>query len=178
VADWPDIPSLLTPISTITPYDLHSIGIGGGGPGGPASATWASANLALYIPFRISAPLTITQLFLMNGATASGNVDIGIYDTAGTRIIATGTTGQVGTNVIQAVNVADTLIGPGAFYFALALNGTTGTVFMSTSFLAAQCQLVGMAQQPSAFPLPATATFASCAFTGCPMMGVATQALV
>lgn len=85
-----------------------------------ASAAWPSANLAILVPFRLPAPLLVQRLFLLNGATASGNVDIGIYDVAGTRLLSTGSTAQSGTSAVQSVDVTDTPLAAGVFYLALA----------------------------------------------------------
>lgn len=138
-----------------------------------ASAVWPSGSLAIYIPFAVVVPITITQLFWHNGATASGNVDMGIYDAAGTKLTSTGSTAQGTVSVLQLVNITDIVIGPGCFYFALAMDNTTGTMFRTTLGALLELQRgLGMAQQASAFALPATATFAALANNYAPACGL------
>lgn len=139
--------------------------------GAAASATWPTANLAIFIPFTLSAPYTVTQMFLWNGATATGNFDLGIYDHVGTKLVSAGSTAQSGTSVIQVVNVTDTQLGPGLFYMALAMDGTSGTVARTAPARTAFCKILGMAQMASAFPLPTTATYATVANSFIPFFG-------
>jgi hypothetical protein len=110
-------------------------------------------------------------LYHYNGATAANNIDVGIYDAAGTRLVSAGSTAQAGTSDLQLFDVTDTLLGPGLFYFAVSFDGTTGTVFrhvVSQNF----GQALGVCQQTaSAHPLPATATFAANAFQIVPTCG-------
>ena len=143
-----------------------------------ASAAWPSANLAILIPFRLPAPLLVQRLFLLNGATASGNVDIGIYDVAGTRLVSTGSTAQSGTSAVQSVDVTDTPLAAGLFYLALAMDGTTGTVQRKTTSNVASCKALGMAQVASAFALPATVTFATCTNAFIPYFGLTARSFV
>lgn len=124
----------------------------------PASGAWHANNAAMFYPIRLSRPYLVSQLWWINGATASGNVDCGIYSADGTRLISTGSTAQSGTSVEQIVDVADTWIGPGRFYIALAASTTAATFFGTTAGVFNAVAL-GMAQQTaSAFPLPATVT--------------------
>jgi hypothetical protein len=57
-------------------------------------------------------------MLVLNGATASGNMDVGIYDYAGTRLVSSGSTAQSGTSAFQDFDITDTLLGPGIFYLA------------------------------------------------------------
>jgi hypothetical protein len=125
-----------------------------------ASATWVAANRAFYYPVRVVRPLIVQRAFIVCGATASGAFDLGIYDRTGVRITSTGSQAQVSTNAAQAVDLTDTLIGPGVFYVAVVMDNTTGTVFSrteNTPFM----RFAGVYTENSAFPLPATATFAT-----------------
>lgn len=137
----------------------------------PGSAVWPSANVALFWPVRLAVPVTVTVLWWANGATASGNVDCGIYDAEGNRLLSTGSTAQTGTTAIQSVNVTDTVIPPGLIYLALAMDNVTGTINRVVMGNATACQLAGMHQQATAFALPATATFAAMAQNYVPMAG-------
>lgn len=153
-------PSVLTVIPTHHPLAVQGdLGLGSSG------STWPTANKAVFVPFRIAEPLLVTKLFAWNGATASGNLDIGIYDENGVRLVSTGSTPQSGTNALQVIDVTDTWIGPGRFYLALALDGTSGTIVRNNLGSAIYAQMHGLAEMTSAFPLPATATLASTSIT-------------
>ena len=69
--------------------------------GAPASATWPSANLAIACPIYIDSYGTVVKLWTANGATASGNFDIGLYDESFNKLVSIGATAQSGTSTIQ-----------------------------------------------------------------------------
>lgn len=129
--------------------------------GQPSSGAWPTANKAIFVPFVINTNCTVKKMFVVNGATASGNLDIGIYNEDGTKLVSSGSTAQSGTNGLQVIDVTDTPLSPGAYYMALAMNGITGTMFKYTAGTGAQMSQLGVYQQTTAFPLPATATFAT-----------------
>lgn len=143
-----------------------------------SSATWPSSNRAYFLPFTLDMPIVATKLFVANGATASGNFDIGIYDDSGTRIVSTGSTAQSGTSDLQVVDITDTLIGPGQFFLALAFDNTTATVFRANLASGSDPQAIGEYTQNSAFALPASATFATAASQFWPLFGLATVTTV
>lgn len=137
------------------------------------SGAWPSSNRAYFIPFNISITILVTKLWVANGTTASNNFDVGIYDEQGTRIISSGSTARTGTSVVQSVNITDTMIGPGRFYFGLAQDGTSGhNIRFSGITSAGQAGLVGVYSMNSAFALPATATFATSATSYIPICGL------
>lgn len=114
-------------------------------------------NRAYIIPFHLEEPIIITKLFCINGATVNGNFDIGIYSSSFVRLLSTGSTAQAGTNAIQAIDVTDTVIGPGDFYMALATGSATAT-FFTQNIATTPGQRSGMLMQNTAFALPATLT--------------------
>lgn len=124
------------------------------------SAVWPSANLAIFIPFVIYRPSIAYHLSLHNGAAVSGNVDMGIYDERGNRLVSKGSTAQAGTTTIQPFDITDTLLMPASYYVGLALDNGVGTVERSAT-QAVQQRVCGMQQMAAAFVLPATATFAA-----------------
>lgn len=138
-----------------------------------SSGVWPSANLAIYIPFTIRRVTQIYKLFTVNGSAAANSFDIGIYSGDGTKIISTGSTAQSGTTVVQAVTITTTTLGPGQYYMALAMNGTTGTFFKTGSAVQI-LHTEGILNQATAFPLPATATFATASQIYTPLFGLAT----
>lgn len=165
-------------ISSASPYSIGFDGIRLAFNFATGSSAWPSANRAYYVPFAIPTPIIVAKLFTTNGTTASNNFDIGIYDKDGTRIVSTGSTAQSGTTALQIVDVSDTLIGPGLFYMALAMNGTTGTHHVFGSISATFTQACGVYLQASAFPLPANATYAANATTYLPVFGLITTAAI
>jgi len=63
-----------------------------------------------------------------NGATVSGNFDIGIYDDQQNLIAHSGSTAQAGTTQWQVVAVS-AAFDPGVYYMALAFDNTTATTY-------------------------------------------------
>lgn len=176
----PDFPILrnVDPIviSTASPQSLgeawNSMGLT------TASLAWSTANKAIYVPVSIHAPVTIVKMFVLNGATASGNIDVGIYDRGGARLVSSGSTAQSGTSAIQEFNITDTLLQAGLYYLACAMDNNTGTLEMWTMSLAISKSL-GIAEQTSAFALPATATFATVSATlRTPIIGATQRTVV
>jgi hypothetical protein len=142
---------------TLTPYHPASLGYQSAA---LTSATWPSANRAYYYPFRLAHAYVLTHLFIENGSEVSGNFDLGIYTVDGRRLASTGSTAQSGVSAPQSVAVSLTL-GPGVFYLAAAFDNTTATVQQTALNAIAALRPAGVFLQASAFPLPATATFAN-----------------
>lgn len=170
--------SVKTPVM-ITPWSRNALGIELGGAPSLASATWPTANLAIYVPFALDESVTVVKGFWHNGGAVSGNVDIGIYNEAGTKQVSIGSTAQSGTDVIQEVNIADTPLTAGRYYMALACDNTTATFRRVGAGATAEItKTFGIAQQASAFALPASATLAVPAQTYLPLFGFSLRALV
>lgn len=170
---WPEV--FASPMPTMMPWSVDSIGVRMGAIAGgvvDVSTVWSAANRALFIPFALGKPATITRIFWFNGATVSGNVDCGVYDAAGTRLISSGSTAQAGTTAIQSVDVTDTLIGPGQYYLALAMDNVTGTIRIRTLGNVVLSKSVGMAAMETAFPLPTTVTLITTPVDSIPSCGV------
>jgi hypothetical protein len=180
MSDWPATP--LYPLVTITPFALEANQYrvsNSTNPSVAVSTAWPTANLALYFPFWLSIPVTIVKMFTVNGATASNNIDVGIYDSAGARLVSIGTTALAGTNAIQEYNITDTQIGPGKFFLAIAMNGTAGTLSMINTPPAPLQRGGGRFEQATAFVLPATATFAAASTTALtPLFGATIRTVV
>lgn len=145
--------------------------------GTPGSTAWTSSNRALYIPFALPVPTLVRRLWVAIGATGGTNsVDLGIYSDTGTRLVSHGGTTAGTANQVQFLDVTDTIIGPGAFYMACAMNGTTATTIRITASNEWP-KAFGILMQASAYPLPATATFATVASMNViPIIGFATTA--
>lgn len=147
------------------------------GYGLPSGAAWPSANRALFVPFEVAAPTRVKKLWCYNGATASGNIDVGIYNRDGVRLVSSGSTAQAGTSAIQEFDVTDLDLYPGVYYFAMASDATTTTV-VSWGATLMDHQSVGVLQMAAAMPLPATATFASLASAYTPVIGFSGRVLI
>jgi hypothetical protein len=144
-------------IHTITEEALGSRTLRTNNWGGAVSTTWV-ANLAVFIPFGVSQPFLVREVFWFNGSAAGANIDVGIYDTAGNRLASLGTTAQsTASTVITSAAFTDYTIAPGDYFMAFACNGTTNTVggWAPAANLAAA---VGVGQMASAFVLPNPAT--------------------
>lgn len=137
-----------------------------------ASAVYTAANRAVYVPWEVEKPTLVTRLWVLNGATVSGNLDLGIYRGT-TRLASSGSVAQAGANTIQQVDITDTWIYPDEdIRFAIAMDNVTGTVFRSTlTYILGQVAGPGQKTQATAFPLPATATFSDWTTSYHPMIG-------
>lgn len=103
------------------------------GPSWVGNTNWPANNRAVYAPVSIPARFTIARFFAVNGTNATGNMDIGIYDLGGNRLLSTGTTARSGTSVVQYIGVTDTSFPAGQYYLALVASSTTGEFFRTLS---------------------------------------------
>lgn len=142
---------------------------------GTTSSAWPSSNLAIFEPFAVTMPTIFSKLFLMNGATISGNVDLGVYSMDGTRIVSAGSTAQSGAGTLQVLTVSTTTIGPGTYYMAMAADNGTASYFKGAVGQVLRTRVTGCAQMATAFPLPATATFAIVGQDYIPLIGLSTR---
>lgn len=126
-----------------------------------SDAAWPSANLAIFCPLTLFSETLITNFGVVNGGTVSGNIDVGIYSKDGVRLCSSGSTAQGSTFSWQVLNTADVQLGTGLFYIAMAVDNTTSVFSRFTMASASFFKVMGFAEMASAFPLPATATFAS-----------------
>lgn len=166
----------------ISPYSIFAAHTNTG-MSSSTSGTYPVANRAFYFPFWLPEQYTVTKMFTMNGATADKNVDVGIYHDNGTRIESIRhtlgfDTPQSGTNTIQLYDLTDVTLGPGNYYMALAMDGTTGTLFRNTPNSAPSLAVMGIRQQASAYPLPDPATFADMNTTTVPIFGLTNRTIL
>jgi len=101
--------------------------------GAIASQTWPAANRVLFSPFEVTEPCTVTKMGWYNGGTASGNVDMGIFDMNGTLLKNTGNTAQAGTSALQEVDIADFLLCEGHYWIGIKCESATATMFAAPS---------------------------------------------
>lgn len=125
-----------------------------------ATLAWPAANLAMYIPFTIANTITAVKMFWINGATVgTDSIDVGIYDSEQNRLVSIGPTLTSGANAVQIVDITDTTLQPGTYYFGFSMSGTTDR-FIFASSGAPIPRLAGVYEQTSAGTLPNPATFA------------------
>lgn len=134
------------------------------GGGNAASAGYPAANLAIFVPVRISQPRTYVSAWWLNGATAAGNVDVGLYTMSGTtltRVAASTAEAQSGVSAMQvAATFPSTTVGPGLYYLALSCTSATAT-FWKTAPQTTIARDLGVFQAAASSPLPSTATAAA-----------------
>lgn len=140
----------------------------------PASTAWPAANRAIFVPFRVAISLVVYKLVIGAGATASGNFDVGIYDSQGNKLVSSGATAK-GASTEQVLDITDTRVGPGLYYLALAADATSNYISMGSTLQ--MSRLMGIVQMASAYTLPATATFAAMSSAYQPAVAAYTRAL-
>lgn len=137
------------------------------------STTWPSANLAMYLPFSLPWSYTVNRLELRNGSTAAGNWDLGVYNFSGVKLASSGAVAQSGTVTIQYFSLAAPLtLSAGDYYLGISCSTNTGTFGGSSTSMTSFGRLMGLYQQASAHPLPATTTFAAWAQATPPFVGL------
>lgn len=175
---WPATVGQAVHGRTISPYSAESIAATIGAVL-PASATWQAAQTALYVPFRIGQGITIKGFYWMNGATISGNVDVGVMDWALTKITSSGAIAAAGANTIQTSALGTAVTIPsGVYYLAIMCTSATATIFCGTALTVEGLRHLGVAKQVSVgATLPATGTFTAPDGANCPLFGIYTGQL-
>lgn len=140
---------------------------------GSGNSTWPTANDALFIPFTIRRYALVQRMFSINNNVASGNLDLGIFTSDGTRIVSTGSTAQSGTSQKQFFPLFSPprYLSPNQYYMAIAMNNTTGGIRRLNISIIRQ-QMAGMLKATSAFPLPASVVFTTVTATYIPLIGM------
>ena len=147
-------------LSTVT-ADL--IGLSDVGGGSSTSALWPTALKAMFYPVRLSQPRTYVKAWWLNGNTAAGNVDVGIYTLSGTtmsRVVASTAEAQGTVSTMQvAATFTTTTIGPGLYYLAMSCSLATATMWRN-SLSVQQARQGGIFMAVTSHPLPSTTTAA------------------
>jgi hypothetical protein len=119
---------------------------------------WPVASKAIFLPVTIDYPITILSLSFLTGANITANLDLGIYDFAGNRIVSSGSVTQPVASTIQVVDIVDTLLNPGYYFLASVFDNIVSN---PTAYGASATSLAhfGVCEMASAFPLPTTATY-------------------
>lgn len=147
-------------------------------PAQAAAAVWTTANTAWYCPFNLPQIATITQFFTWNGTVGTDRVDLGIFSADGTSLITTGSTVLSGNTTIQLYNTTDITLNVGDYFLAMAMNGTTDTMFRVAMINSTAANTIGCRTGASSFPLSTTTAAAptgiTCGFAIVPMFGCIT----
>lgn len=155
-----DFPADASPApSVLTPFHPDSLGSAGSTYTGTlnqtSSTAWPTNNLAYYYPFRLYSHAVAVQLLFMVGATSSGNVDVGIYNSSLKLIVSAGSTAMsVTVNTVQEFNITDTPLPPGDYLLGVAVSTTGATGFRGLSISDENMGLIPIYEQASALPLP------------------------
>ena len=116
------------------------------------------ANLAVYVPFVIAAPVTILEWWHYNGTlTTAYNVDYGIYRTDFSKVQSLGSTAGTTTAsaIVNTTTWTDLTIAAGSYYMAFASDSTRN--FTTSSDALGLYQASGVMEQTTAFVLPSPA---------------------
>lgn len=129
-----------------------------------ASTAWELANRTVYVPIQIPTTITVTRVWWVNGATATGSatVQCGLYTNKGgsnpqpgSKILS-GSATQATANVVQFVNLSPTVnLSPGIYWIAFTASTTTNTTFFQNTQVAG---MVPMVRMEEANAMPSTAT--------------------
>lgn len=124
-----------------------------------SSAAWPAANRALYVPIYLPNYFTVARFIILNGANTTGDVDVGLYNNAGSRLISTGSTARSGTNAAQYIGVTDQSFPPGCYYLALVCGSATGQFMRAATSANGIAQYNGYLQEDlGSVSLPSTMT--------------------
>ena len=130
----------------------------------PATAAWPAANDAIAIPFVPPRDMTVTAMIIQLHSTVSGNMDLGLYTSAGAKVRTTGATAQSGAaSVRQRVALAvgnASLAGGDLYYAVMAMSGTSGGALRHAPAVGL-AHAMGIAKQATAYPLPTSLTLAT-----------------
>ena len=119
---------------------------------------WPVTNQVIYTPVVVKQMVRIKKLAFGSGTTGTGNIAIGVYNRAGTRLINSGTIAKGTTAVPQVVDTTDLVLKPDLYYIALQCSNATDTFARRTTTFPLFAS-TGMRSETPTFGLPATATW-------------------
>jgi hypothetical protein len=131
-------------------------------PDAPGEAAWPVTNLALYIPFNLEGSATLTSIGLVIGGI--GNLfDLGIYNESGVALYRSGGVARSASGF--RTSTTSLALGRAIYYVGVSSNDVSSIIARANTTRlgsSAWCfDAIGIKQEASAYPLPATATFAS-----------------
>lgn len=141
------------------------------------TSAWPAANRAIHVPIYIPSDCVLQQMFWENGATVSGNVDVGIFNKYGDRLSSAGSTVMAGASTIQTVDITNVELWTGTYYISMAVDNTTAT-FQRAAVAANQLRVCGVQEMASAFPLPNPITFGNPSSAYLPKFGLTLNTVI
>lgn len=135
------------------------------------SGAWPANNRLLAIPFTIQEPSTAVKGWYATGTSQANNVDMGILDEAGNRLVRNGGVALGAVSALHTVDFTDTLLAPGRYWLAIA-SDNTGATFQRFTTSANGLASVGVRQMATAYPIPDPVTFAEVASAYIPLVGL------
>jgi len=90
----------------------------------------ANANQVILTAFSVQQTVRVTKGVVEVGGTSSGNLDVGIYNDAGTLLASSGSTAMAAANTRQELTLSSSvLLNPGRkYYAAVNVDNATGTL--------------------------------------------------
>lgn len=166
--------SLLTHVTSTgwfgtRPFYMQVSGTGYGG------ANWPANNRAIYVPIALTQDCTLQRFYMVQDGNGTGTNDIGLYSSAGTKLISTGAQTRT-ANICQYYSVTATPLTAGDYYLAALGTSTTGVYtshqFSNVGILA----VIGILQEAvGAATLPSSMTPATPSSGVVPMFGFSTS---
>jgi len=118
----------------------------------PNSAQTTVANTAYTLAITVPVACTITKVAVYIGVS-SGNIDVGIYNSSGTRLGSSGSVASPGVGS-QLISLSSSVaLTPGFYYLAVAANNATISLGRYSTD-----NLLGSGAVATSFPLPSTLT--------------------
>jgi len=149
-----------------------------------ATSTTPAINTGYFYPITIRTPMMISNITILNGAVvANSNMDLGLYDEFGNRILSTGAVSQLlaSASTYQKFSLSSSVSVMPGFYFAASVFTSTNNRFATNGSMSqARGRAAGMLEAISiGTTLPATVTYsAKSATTGVAWMAFHASGMV
>jgi hypothetical protein len=129
---WPPAPTRPDPV-IIGPHSRNAVGleVAAVSTSAPSSIAVGASNVYATYVFEIADLFPVLKLWWYNGATASGSVEVAVYDeNLTTKFATSGSLAASGTNVLQeSAPVAAATLGRGRYQMVLGLSSNIQTFF-------------------------------------------------
>lgn len=142
-----------------------------------SSSTNLVLNQGIFVPVIVPTTFPLNAIFML-GQDADGNMDMGVYDTSGTRIVSTGSTANA--NSVVSPSISSSSLSPGQYYLAWSSdNNTTQDVNGLGAVSLYVCFAMGVKVASSAFPLPASVSLTDPSVnTELPFIGISKRTVI